>query len=462
MKGFATAVALSLALVGTPAYGLDVKIEDEASVKGTAATIAYGLMKYYTGNNTGDTPGNLPDPYYWWEAGAMFGTMIDYWHLTGDSSYNDATLQAMVHQAGDTKDFMPKNQTRTEGNDDQGFWAMAAMTAAENKFPDPPKDKAQWLALAQAVFNQYVLRWDPADCSGGMRWQIFQFNRGWNYKNSISNGCFFNIAARLHRYTGNSTYGDWATKVFEWEQSIKLITSDYGVHDGMSIDDDGTCTRMDTLEWSYNSGIFLHGAAAMYNATSDDKWKKAVDGILKHAVDKFFKDGVVYEQFCEFGQVCNNDQQSFKGYLLRWLAATTRLVPYTYDTIRPLLQKAGTAAATACTGSTAAPKFKGQPGTACGFSWIPQGKFDELVGVGAQMNALDAVMYNLVQKSSGPVTEKTGGTSKGDPSAGSGGTEDPTVLKPLKTPDKAGAGIITMLLIVGAIGGAAFMLLEFR
>ena len=21
-------------------------------------------MKYYTGNNTGDTPGNLPDPYF--------------------------------------------------------------------------------------------------------------------------------------------------------------------------------------------------------------------------------------------------------------------------------------------------------------------------------------------------------------------------------------------------------------
>lgn len=21
-------------------------------------------MKYYTGNNTGDVPGNLPDPYY--------------------------------------------------------------------------------------------------------------------------------------------------------------------------------------------------------------------------------------------------------------------------------------------------------------------------------------------------------------------------------------------------------------
>jgi hypothetical protein len=34
------------------------------SIKDGAATIAYGLLKYYTGNNTGDTPGNLPDPYY--------------------------------------------------------------------------------------------------------------------------------------------------------------------------------------------------------------------------------------------------------------------------------------------------------------------------------------------------------------------------------------------------------------
>ena len=37
------------------------------------------MMKYYTGNNTGDVPGNLPDPYYWWEAGGMMGTMIEYW-----------------------------------------------------------------------------------------------------------------------------------------------------------------------------------------------------------------------------------------------------------------------------------------------------------------------------------------------------------------------------------------------
>lgn len=30
------------------------------SIKDAAATLANGLMKFYTGNNTGDTPGNLP------------------------------------------------------------------------------------------------------------------------------------------------------------------------------------------------------------------------------------------------------------------------------------------------------------------------------------------------------------------------------------------------------------------
>lgn len=94
----------------------------------------------------------------------MFGSLIDYWWLTGDESYNDITSQALVHQAGKDADYMPTNQTRTEGNDDQGFWAMAAMAAAERKFPDPPSDQPQWLALVQAVFNEYASRWDTEHC----------------------------------------------------------------------------------------------------------------------------------------------------------------------------------------------------------------------------------------------------------------------------------------------------------
>ena len=97
---------------------------------------------------------------------------------------------------------MPENVTKEEGNDDQAFWAFAVMSAAELKFPDPGKDKPSWLALAQAVFNTQVPRWDTQSCAGGLRWQIFFSNPGWDYKNTISNGAFFQLAARLARYTG--------------------------------------------------------------------------------------------------------------------------------------------------------------------------------------------------------------------------------------------------------------------
>ena len=141
-------------------------------------------MSYYTGNQTGDTPGNLPDPYYWWEAGAMFGALVDYWWITGDTSYVEATTQAIVHQAGDNRDFNPANQSSTSSNDDVGFWTLTAMMAAEDAYPDPPEDEPQWLALVQAVFNQMASRWDDENCGGGLRWAINDFQTGKDYKNS--------------------------------------------------------------------------------------------------------------------------------------------------------------------------------------------------------------------------------------------------------------------------------------
>ena len=402
----------------------------------------------------------------------MFGTLIDYWYLTGDEQYNNITIQAMVHQAGEKNDFMPKNQTSTEGNDDQGFWAMAAMSAAENNFPNPPSDKAQWLPLAQAVFNQYVTRWEPSVCTGGMRWQIFPFNKGFDYKNSISNGCFFNIAARLAVYTGNSTYLDWADTIWSWQERIGLTTPKMEIYDGASIGPDNKCIDPDTIQWTYNAGVFMHGAAAMYNATKGNStWKGRVDGMLKQVQTQFLKNGVLFEHTCESeGQMlCNNDQQSFKGYLIRWLAWTTQWVPDAYTKVQPMLAKAGQAAASSCdgpanapgwTGAEGLPPFKGKGGTACGFSWLT-GKFDGVSGVGQQMNALDAVMYNLINKVKPPVTADSGGTSKGDPSAGTSGTKNPTTLKPITTGDKAGAAILTVVMVAGVIGGTTFLVRDY-
>lgn len=193
----------------------------------------------------------------------MFGIMVDYWYYTGDTTYNDVVEQALIFQIGTDDNYMPINQTKDEGNDDQGFWGMSAMAAAETGFQDPPSTKPGWVALAQAVFNSMASRWDTLSCGGGLRWQIFPFNTGYTYKNSIANGCFFNIGARLARYTGNQTYADWAEKIWDWEEAIGLIDSSYNIYDGSS--DTQNCTSIDHELWTYNAGVYLFGAAMMYN-----------------------------------------------------------------------------------------------------------------------------------------------------------------------------------------------------
>jgi hypothetical protein len=52
---------------------------------------------------------------------------------------------------------MPANQSKSLGNDDQGFWGMTAMTAAEYNFPNPSSDEPQWLALVKHSSSSYKL-----------------------------------------------------------------------------------------------------------------------------------------------------------------------------------------------------------------------------------------------------------------------------------------------------------------
>ncbi|KAI1342050.1 glycoside hydrolase family 76 protein [Xylariaceae sp. FL0016] len=448
----------AVSLLAGATTALDVDFDSTDSIKEGASTVAYGLLKYYTGNNTGDVPGNLPDPYFWWEAGGMFGTLVDYWFYTGDDTYNDVTLQALSHQVGDDKDFMPANQSKSEGNDDQGFWAMAAMSAAETNFPNPPSDQPQWLALAQAVFNEYVSRWDTKDCGGGLRWQIFTFNNGFNYKNSISNGCFFNIASRLARYTGNQTYGDWAEKVWDWMEDVKFIDADYNVYDGAGIED--SCSEINKAQWTYNAGIFLQGAAVMYNFTGgSDTWKQRTQGLAQRSASFFFDNGVVVERPCESSGFCDTDQQSFKGYLMRWMASASQLAEFTFDTLMPLVKSSAAAASQRCNGSPSADLYKGDPGTACGFSWTADG-FDGLAGVGEQMSALSSLQYSTITKAQqkAPITADTGGTSVGDVNAGASYDDKMPPPKPITTGERVAAGFATTAILFSVMGGSFFVM----
>ncbi|CAD6455520.1 44f714e9-782a-402c-a15c-6b04c0c61bc9 [Sclerotinia trifoliorum] len=435
-------------LVG--AITLDLSSDD--SIKTAASDVAYDMMKYYTGNRTGDVPGNLPDPYYWWEAGAMFGIMVEYWYYTGDETYNDEVKQALLHQAGDDYDFMPLNQTKTEGNDDQGFWGMAAMTAAETNFTNPDDGTPGWIAMAQAVFNDMAARWDDSTCGGGLRWQIFTFNSGYNYKNSIANGCFFNLGARLARYTGNSSYAEWAERIFTWEQSVGLIGAGYEVYDGSS--DTDNCSSIDHIQWTYNAGIYLLGSAMMYNYTNGSSiWQNRTQGLL-NASSVFFQNDIMVEVACETTTVgCDNDEQSFKAYMARWMTATTKLAPFTEPTIMTYINASAQGAALQCSG--------GSNGRTCGEHWTAGSAYDGKYGVGEQMSALSVIQATLIGTAPNLVTNDTGGTSAGNAAGGSGTStnSDGTVETPVTSGDRAGAGFVTALIISGVLGGVGFMII---
>ena len=289
MKLITAALAAATTLAGlTNAIPLDVNSTE--SITNASATLAYGLMSWYQNNQTA-TPetavGTLPAPLYWWEAGAVWGGMIDYWAYTNDTSYNPTVTQALQAQVGPDNNYMPPAYFTSLGNDDQAFWGMAVLAAVEYEYPDPPQGSPGWFDLAVATWNTQAPRWDTTSCAGGLKWQIFESNAGYNYKNAISNGAFFQMSARLARYTGNQTYVEWAERSWDWMTRVGLIDTNYNVYDGT--DDTINCTAVDHTAWTYNPAVLIYGTAMLYNYTNGSAvWEERTSGLLRASVRNFY------------------------------------------------------------------------------------------------------------------------------------------------------------------------------
>jgi mannan endo-1,6-alpha-mannosidase len=186
------------------------------------------------------------------------------------------------------------------------------------------------------------------------------------------------------------------------------------------------------------------------NGTTQQQWESRIRGIIK-ASSVFFENNVMYEVACEPSMNCDVDQQSFKAYLSRWMAASTKVAPFVGDLVSELLTTSASAAAKSCSG--------GDDGVTCGTKWTT-GAWDNTWGVGQQMNALEVIQGLLIDSVPGPVSNNTGGISVGDPSAGTGGDSSPGApTSQITTGDRAGAGIITAIILVGLLGGAWYVLL---
>ncbi|KAL2190183.1 glycoside hydrolase family 76 protein [Thermothelomyces heterothallicus CBS 203.75] len=373
----------------------DLDISDPSSIKGVAKTIASGAMSYYSG--TAEKFVDLPEPYYWWQAGALMGSMLDYSHYTGDKSYDRIIATALLAQVGPNFDFMLPSHFGQEGNDDQAFWGFAVMAAAERNFPQPDENVPSWLQLGANLWNSLASRWNTTACNGGLLWQIFASNpNGLDYKNSVSNGGLFQISARLARATGNNTYLEWAEKVWDWTEGVGMIDKDFNVHDGASASHN--CTDINPVTFSYTAAIYMYGSAVMADVTGDKKWVQRTERILD-AARSFFSPfpnatNIMYEHACEQVGTCNADMRSFKGYLSRFAYAASVFVPSIRPVIEELWHPTAKAAAKSCSG--------GPDGTQCGQRWY-YGGFDGTTGLGEEMCALETIQGLLVGEAKPPL-----------------------------------------------------------
>jgi mannan endo-1,6-alpha-mannosidase len=95
------------------ASAIDLDPTQPDQVRSAAKNVAEVLISMYSDTQTGTILSGIPGlltypPYYWWEAGAMFGQLIDYWYYTGDSQWNDLIREGIVHQMGEGSNYVSR------------------------------------------------------------------------------------------------------------------------------------------------------------------------------------------------------------------------------------------------------------------------------------------------------------------------------------------------------------------
>ncbi|KAK8065548.1 glycoside hydrolase family 76 protein [Apiospora hydei] len=387
-------IGLAAALASTStAYTLAA--DNDITIKDTASQIAKGLFDAYY--DPAATTGQFKQTHdwFWWLSGTAWNGLLDYTLLTNDTTYKQPFLDALAKNVGENYDFVPASQVNWEANDDQAYWVYNALTAMEYNFDPLPCPsggssspcETAWVKLSSNAFDRFVSRWaaDAGTCNGGLKWQFNPASKGYDYKNSVTNGGFFQTAARLARYTGDQKYADWANKVWDWSTGVGFVSADFHVVDGAGDGGSDNCTKKDKNEWTYNSATYMMGAANMFAYTNGDKvWEERVQGLVNTAKTQFFTEDGIMREACEASNKCNTDNTSFKSSLARWMGRTAVLVPSVRQTITDLLEKSATAAAKTCSGST------------CGNLWTASSPGAGKQDFGTQLSALEIVQSLLV------------------------------------------------------------------
>ena len=250
----------------------------------------------------------------WWNAANALETIIDYSSLNGTQQYYPVIANCF-NKLKSTNFIRP-------WYDDEGWWALTWVKAYDLT------NIADYLTMAQAIFDDIANGWDDSTCNGGVWWQ-----KPNHYKSAIANELFFMLAARLYLRTTTATYLQWVQKAAQWFLGCGLINAQTLINDGLG----GNCQNNGQTTWTYNQGVILGALVDSFKCASTStggsllgtdgsdylaRAQSIADAAITQLVDQ---QGILAEP-CEAHGNCDGNQSLFKGIFMRNLA-------YLYQTL---------------------------------------------------------------------------------------------------------------------------------
>jgi len=251
----------------------------------------------------------------WWNSANAITALANFSRLARTDAYFPIFANTL-HAAPQSKDGGPGFLNNYY--DDEGWWALAWIDVY-----DLTRDP-QYLRMADSIFSDMRLGWEPASCGGGIWW-----SKEKKYKNAIANELFLAVAASLaNRETDASRRPadlDWAHKEWSWFLHSGMINGRHLINDGLEISASGICSNNGRETWTYNQGVLLGGLVELDKADHDPNLKKTAVAIALAAITHLTDDqGVLHEPTQNDPGA---DAPQFKGIFVRNLAILNAASP---------------------------------------------------------------------------------------------------------------------------------------
>ncbi|PBK90828.1 glycoside hydrolase family 76 protein [Armillaria gallica] len=269
-------------------------------------TLVRGLCQKYVDAAT-TAAANLQSAYFsggTYPSQPVWISAVDAWHLqrldglTGASTYSGVINTVFTNY---------ENELQNGGSYDDVQWVSVAYLSAGN------------VDMAKKYYDIASTAVDSSYCGGGLFWSSAR-----DYKNAITNELYLATSGYLYDVTQDTQYLTNLKNTWEWFNASALRGSNGLYNDGLS--KDGLCANNGQTQWTYNQGVVLVGLGFLYKCmstlyTKDESaistaWS-IMDAILADLVDN----GALRES-CDSATAttCNNDQVSFKGILVEYMA----------------------------------------------------------------------------------------------------------------------------------------------